>query len=139
MSFWQCLLANTILSTLNICQKYLITGLASLFGEKKKKILSFSSRSKRCRICSSAKARGVPPRKHNCRFNWHGSAKAMVLSMACEMLTTVRGDGAKVCFCKVFNDYWKHIMTFGYSDSIYLLLQVGTFVMHNESTTIANV
>lgn len=88
-----------------------LTGHASLFGEKTKKILSFSSRSKRCRICSSAKARGVPPRKHNCRCNWQGSAKAMEPSMACEMLTTVQGDGAKV----------------------------GTFVMDNDSTTIAKV
>lgn len=88
-----------------------LTGHASLFGEKTKKILSFSSRSKRCRICSSAIARGVPPRKHNCRCNWQGSAKAMEPSMACEMLTTVQGDGAKV----------------------------GTFVMDNDSTTIAKV
>ncbi|XP_055999332.1 uncharacterized protein LOC125677071 [Ostrea edulis] len=88
-----------------------LTGHASLFGEKTKKVVSFSSKSKKCRICSVATTKGVPPRKHNCRRNWHGSAKAMEPAMACEMLTAIQDEGCKV----------------------------GTLVMDNDSTTIARV
>ncbi|XP_062603151.1 uncharacterized protein LOC134264915 [Saccostrea cucullata] len=88
-----------------------LTGHASLVGEKTKKIVSFSSKSKKCRICSAATAKGVPPRKHNCRKNWQGSAKAMEPAMACEMLSAIKDEGCKI----------------------------GTLVMDNDSTTIAHV
>ncbi|XP_061175979.1 uncharacterized protein LOC133184928 [Saccostrea echinata] len=88
-----------------------LTGHASLVGEKTKKIVSFSSKSKKCRICSAASGKGVPPRKHNCRRNWHGSAKAMEPAMACEMLSAIQDEGCKI----------------------------GTLVMDNDSTTIAHV
>uniref|UniRef100_A0A8W8LRA9 Mutator-like transposase domain-containing protein n=1 Tax=Magallana gigas TaxID=29159 RepID=A0A8W8LRA9_MAGGI len=35
-----------------------LTGHASLFGEKSKKIISFSVKGKECRICAAAKSKG---------------------------------------------------------------------------------
>ncbi|KAK3108542.1 hypothetical protein FSP39_010193 [Pinctada imbricata] len=84
------------------------TGHASLVGEKTKKIVNFSSMSKKCRICSAAK--GGTPREHNCRLNWQGSAKAMEPAMACQMLQEVAKEGGNA----------------------------KTLVMDNDSTTIAH-
>lgn len=67
--------------------------------------------SKRCRICTYAKKKGVPPRKHACSCNWTASAKSMEPAMACEMLQDIMNTGK----------------------------QVNTLVMDNDSTTIARV
>ncbi|XP_069135615.1 uncharacterized protein [Argopecten irradians] len=88
-----------------------LTGHASLIGEKTKKCISFSVKGKYCRVCTSAKKKGVPPRKHNCCRNWTGSAKSMEPAMACEMLQGVIDKGQRV----------------------------QTLVMDNDSTTIARV
>lgn len=71
-------------------------GHASLFGEKSKKIISFSVKGKKCRICAAAKSKGNPPRVHQCCKNWIRSAKAMEPAMACEMLEKVETSGGKV-------------------------------------------
>lgn len=51
---------------------------------------------KRYRICHVAKEKGVCRRKHDCSYNWSGSAKAMEPTMACEMIRSIYDDGAKV-------------------------------------------
>ncbi|XP_056006937.1 DNA polymerase III PolC-type-like [Ostrea edulis] len=86
-----------------------LTGHASLIGEKTKKCLGYSVKSKKCRICDSAKQKNVPVRKHNCSRNWSGSAKAMEPAMACEMVQNIMDQGEKM----------------------------ETLVMDNDSTTIA--
>ncbi|XP_055999188.1 uncharacterized protein LOC125656742 [Ostrea edulis] len=88
-----------------------LTGHASLFGEKTKKIIGYSVMAKKCRICAAAKIKAVPPRKHKCSVNWTGSAKAMEPAMACQMLK---------------------IMTIFH-------FQVTTLIMDNDSTTLARV
>ncbi|XP_062617800.1 uncharacterized protein LOC134279410 isoform X2 [Saccostrea cucullata] len=77
-----------------------LTGHASLFGEKTKKLIGYSVMAKKCRICAAAKVKGVPPRKHKCRVNWTGSAKAMEPAMACQMLKNVEDEGVKVLVVK---------------------------------------
>lgn len=82
-------------------------GHASLFGEKSKKIISFSVKGKKCRICAAAKSKGNPPRVHQCCKNWTGSAKAMMEpAMACEMLEKVETSGGKV-IAKYFYQFIK--------------------------------
>lgn len=71
-------------------------GHATLFGEKTKKCLSFSVKGEKCRICSSAKLKGVPPRKHKCSCNWTGSAKSMEPALACEMIQSLNKEGTQV-------------------------------------------
>lgn len=88
-----------------------LTGHASLFGEQSKKIISFSVKGKKCRICAAAKSKGNPHRVHQCCKNWTGSAKAMGPAMACEMLEMVETSGGKI----------------------------DTLIMDNDSTTIARV
>lgn len=88
-----------------------LTGHATLIGESTKKCLGFSVMSKRCRICTNAKKKGAPPRKHACSCNWTASAKSMEPAMACEMLQDIMNTGK----------------------------QVNTLVMDNDSTTIARV
>ncbi|KAK3090923.1 hypothetical protein FSP39_015740 [Pinctada imbricata] len=86
-------------------------GHASLIGDKSKKCIAFAVKSKKCRICESAKAKEITPRKHNCIKNWSGSAKSMEPAMACEMLQGVIDQGHKI----------------------------NTLVMDNDSTTISRV
>ncbi|XP_062618074.1 uncharacterized protein LOC134279665 [Saccostrea cucullata] len=73
-----------------------LTGHATLFGEKTQKCVSYAVKVKNCRICSGAKAKGVPPRKHRCQCNWSGSAKAMEPAMACEMIQGIINEGSRV-------------------------------------------
>jgi hypothetical protein len=79
----------------------IVIGHASLIGEKTKKCVGFSVKSKKCRICDSAKQRNVPVREHNCHHNWSGSAKAMEPAMACEMVQNIMDHGEKVCIVKI--------------------------------------
>lgn len=74
----------------------IIIGHATLIGESTKKCLGFSVMSKRCRICTNAKKREPPPRKHACSCNWTASAKSMEPAMACEMLQDIMNTGKQV-------------------------------------------
>ena len=68
----------------------LVPGTASLIGKKTGKVLAFTSRCKRCRVCSVAKRKGKIPRHHQCTKNWSGSAKGMEGDMIVEMLKSVK-------------------------------------------------
>ena len=61
-------------------------GHASMIGRNSKKVMGYAVRCKTCRVCDHASARKVPSRVHDCRKNWHGSAKAMEPSMLVEMI-----------------------------------------------------
>ncbi|XP_062619911.1 uncharacterized protein LOC134281467 [Saccostrea cucullata] len=74
-----------------------LSGAASLIGKKTGKIVGFSSRSKRCRICMHAKKLNKTPKSHKCRKNWMGSAKAMEPDMIVEMLHHANSAHAPVC------------------------------------------
>jgi hypothetical protein len=75
---------------------YLISGTASLIGTKSGKVLAFTSRCKRCRICSVAKKNNIPPKVHHCVKNWTGSAKAMEADVVVDMLNTIKHKDAAV-------------------------------------------
>ena len=59
---------------------------ASMIGRNSKNVMGYDVRCKTCRVCDHASARKVPPRVHDCRKNWYGSAKAMEPSMVVEMI-----------------------------------------------------
>lgn len=68
---------------------FLMTGHATCVGKHSKKCLSFGVLKKRCRVCSVASRKGVLPKKHSCRKNWGGSAKAMESAIAIKMIETL--------------------------------------------------
>ncbi|XP_033759536.1 LOW QUALITY PROTEIN: uncharacterized protein LOC117341782 [Pecten maximus] len=68
------------------------------------KMNCYSVKGKRCRCCTAAKKKGVPPRNHKCSLNWTGSAKSMEPAMACEMLHGVIDKGQRVKILVMDND-----------------------------------
>ena len=58
-----------------------------MFGSVTGKVLGYSVRSNRCRICESAQKRNVAAADHKCRKNWEGSVKAMEPDMVADMVT----------------------------------------------------
>ncbi|XP_063433536.1 uncharacterized protein LOC134715345 isoform X2 [Mytilus trossulus] len=73
-----------------------LTGHCSMIGSKTGKILGYKWRSKSCRICQKAEHEGKIVRKHTCRKNFTGSAKAMDPDMVEEMVTDSIEKGAKI-------------------------------------------
>ena len=73
-----------------------LSGFTSAIGKKTKKVVHFSSRMKQCRICWKASQENKIPQKHNCRVNWHGSAKAMEPDMFVEMIKDSASQGIKI-------------------------------------------
>ena len=61
-------------------------GHTSMIGRNSKKVMGYAVCCKTCRVCDHASARKVPPRVHDFRKNWYGSAKAMEPSMVVEMI-----------------------------------------------------
>ena len=53
----------------------------------------FDVKCKKCRTCDAAHRVGKVPRKHSCRKNWTGSAKAMEPAMAVDMLKRAKTPG----------------------------------------------
>ena len=85
-------------------------GHASMIGRNSKKVMGYAVRCKTCRVCDHASARKVPSRVHDCRKNWHGSAKAMEPSMVVEMIQkanesvkigTIIGDDDTIAIARV--------------------------------------
>ena len=73
-----------------------LSGFTSAIGKKTRKVVHFSSRMKQCRICWKASQENKIPRKHSCRVNWHGSAKAMEPDMFVEMIKDSTSQGIKI-------------------------------------------
>ena len=73
-----------------------LSGFTSTIGNNTKKIVHFNSRMKQCRICWRASKENKIPRKHHCRVNWHGSAKAMEPDMFIEMMKDSADQGIKI-------------------------------------------
>ncbi|XP_069119349.1 uncharacterized protein [Argopecten irradians] len=63
-----------------------LSGHCTMVGCKTGKVVSYAVRSKSCRICDRSKTKGTVTRKHLCRRNWNGSAKAMEPDMVVEMV-----------------------------------------------------
>lgn len=71
-------------------------GHGTLIGSRQGKVLSYSVRSKTCRVCELAEKKKKPPKTHRCYRNWQGSAKAMEPDMAVEMVRNIVKEGTKV-------------------------------------------
>lgn len=72
------------------------TGHGTLIGQRTGKVLGYAVKSKTCRICYHARARGKMPRVHNCKKNWTGSSKGMEPAMAVDILRQVKTKGCNV-------------------------------------------
>ena len=51
---------------------------------------------KKCRVCWYASKHQRTPRKHQCRLNWQGSAKAMEPDMFVEMVKDITKKGIEI-------------------------------------------
>lgn len=58
-----------------------LTGSAALVGKLTNKVLSYTSKNRKCRQCD----RGSPQNEHDCRRNFKGSAKAMEPAAAVDL------------------------------------------------------
>lgn len=65
-------------------------GHCSMIGAKTGKVVGYNVRSKFCKTCDKLAKKGRTPKKHDCRMNWCGSAKAMEQDMAVEMMKTCK-------------------------------------------------
>ncbi|XP_062581909.1 uncharacterized protein LOC134243696 [Saccostrea cucullata] len=63
-----------------------LSGHCSMVGPLSDKVLSYSLRSKNCRVCSVAESTNKNPAAHECSKNWEGSSKAMDADMVIEMV-----------------------------------------------------
>ncbi|XP_061190963.1 uncharacterized protein LOC133199106 [Saccostrea echinata] len=63
-----------------------LSGHCSMVGPLSGKVLSYSVRSKNCRVCSVAETTNKNPAAHECSKNWEGSSKAMEADMVIEMV-----------------------------------------------------
>lgn len=59
-------------------KKLYLTGHACMIGSKTGKIISYAVRNKSCRFCENAALSKEPPKQHDCRKNWDGSAKGKI-------------------------------------------------------------
>jgi hypothetical protein len=62
----------------------------TLIGKKTGGVVHHAIRCQQCRICDCAAKRGIQPKKHNCKKNWTGSAKAMEPDMLVQMVNDVK-------------------------------------------------
>lgn len=65
-----------------------LNGYCAIIGLKTGKILDYTTRNLKCRICDVSKMQNRPPREHDCRLNFFGSAKAMEADGAVELITS---------------------------------------------------
>ncbi|KAK3099978.1 hypothetical protein FSP39_012810 [Pinctada imbricata] len=73
-----------------------LSGHCSMIGANTGKVLSYSVRSKYCKVCDIASTKGVKPKQHDCRMNWTGSSKAMEQDMVIEMMKSCAEKGEAV-------------------------------------------
>lgn len=67
-----------------------------MIGAKTVKVVGYNVHSKFCKTCDNSAKKGKTPKKHDCRMNWSGSAKAMEQDMVVEMMKTYKEKGAVV-------------------------------------------
>ena len=67
-----------------------------MIGAQTGKSIGYSVRSKFCNTCDESTRTGKTPKKHDCRMNWSGSAKAMEQDMMIEIMRKCNDSGASV-------------------------------------------
>ena len=67
-----------------------------MIGAQTGKLIGYSVRSKFCKTCDESTRKGKTPKKHDCRMNWSGSAKAMEQEMVIEIMRKCKDSGASV-------------------------------------------
>jgi len=73
-----------------------ISGVSTLKVKKTGGVVNHAIRCQQCRICDSVAKRGIQPKKHNCKTNWTGSAKAMEPDMLVQMVMDVKNKGIDI-------------------------------------------
>ena len=86
------------------------SGVGVLVGKESGKLLGYSSRISNCKQCEVNDAKNIR-KAHDCRFNWHGSSKAMEGDVAVELvkdcesekcrITTIIGDDDATTISKI--------------------------------------
>lgn len=66
-----------------------LNGYCALIGMKSGKVLDFCTRNRKCKICDTELKTGLH-KKHDCRRNFTGSAKAMEADGAVQLVTQSR-------------------------------------------------
>ena len=60
-----------------------LSGVGHLIGSQSGKVLNYSTRNRKCRMCD----RGHPKMSHDCRLNYYGTAKVMESDVAVELVS----------------------------------------------------
>lgn len=63
-----------------------LNGYSAIIGLKTGKVLDYTTRNRKCRACENAISTGIK-KEHDCRLNFHGSAKAMETDAAVQLVT----------------------------------------------------
>ena len=63
-----------------------LSGTAALIGFFTKKVISYVTLNRKCKMCDLASSRECPVKEHDCRLNFAGSAKAMEPKAAVELI-----------------------------------------------------
>ena len=71
------------------------TGQAAVMSLSSGKVLDYTTRTKCCRFCDSAKAMGKQPKAHDCRKNHEASSKAMEPAAAVELFNRAPNQSVK--------------------------------------------
>ena len=72
------------------------TGQAAVMSLSSGKVLDYTTRTKSCRFCDSAKAKGKQPKAHDCRKNHEASSKAMEPAAAVELFNRAPSQSVKL-------------------------------------------
>ena len=71
------------------------TGQAAVMSLSSGKVLDYTTRTKSCRFCDTAKAMGKQPKAHDCRKNHEASSKAMEPAAAVELFNRAPNQSVK--------------------------------------------
>jgi hypothetical protein len=73
-----------------------LTDVGTMIGNETGKVVGYGVRSKHCRVCDVAKAKGLEPSSHDCQRNWSGSSKAMEPDAAVSIVQEIEQQGIDV-------------------------------------------
>ena len=71
------------------------TGQGAIIGLSSGRVLDYTTRTKSCRFCDSAKAMGKKPKADDCRKNHEASSKAMEPAAAVELFNRAPDQSVK--------------------------------------------
>ncbi|XP_046555393.1 uncharacterized protein LOC124264681 [Haliotis rubra] len=84
----------------NSCQ----LGHGCLIGQNKGNVVSYGSQKNTCRISENGSKNNITVPKHDCRYNWSGSAKSMESSLGVELLQQSSTDESNIKYIIMDDD-----------------------------------